>query len=84
VDWVTWGTFEEPSEFVETIPFTETRDYVQAIMRNAAIYRQLYAGQPEPADDVKEAAQVKKPAGKTSSKKSVTRSHSRKTRSPRT
>jgi soluble lytic murein transglycosylase len=29
-------------EFVESIPFTETREYVQAIMRNARIYRQLY------------------------------------------
>jgi soluble lytic murein transglycosylase len=30
-------------EFVESIPFTETRDYVQAILRNEAIYRELRA-----------------------------------------
>jgi len=41
-DWVNWSSFQEPAEFVETIPFTETREYVQAVLRNAAIYRRLY------------------------------------------
>ena len=41
-EWLTWADYKEPSEFVETIPFTETRDYVQAVMRNADIYRRLY------------------------------------------
>jgi soluble lytic murein transglycosylase len=41
-EWLTWGQFEEPAEFVETIPFTETRDYVQAVIRNANVYRRLY------------------------------------------
>jgi soluble lytic murein transglycosylase len=40
--WRTWNSFQEPAEFVETIPFTETREYVQAVLRNAAIYRRLY------------------------------------------
>ncbi len=40
--WVTWGDFEEPAEFVETIPFNETREYVQAVIRNAGMYRKLY------------------------------------------
>jgi soluble lytic murein transglycosylase len=30
-------------EFVESIPFTETREYVQAILRNEMIYRDLAA-----------------------------------------
>ncbi len=42
-DWITWNQYQEPAEFVESIPFIETREYVQAIMRNAAVYRQLYA-----------------------------------------
>ena len=42
-DWITWNQYQEPAEFVESIPFTETREYVQAVMRNAAVYRQLYA-----------------------------------------
>jgi soluble lytic murein transglycosylase len=33
-------------EFVESIPFTETRDYVQAILRNESIYRALRAATP--------------------------------------
>jgi soluble lytic murein transglycosylase len=41
-EWLTWNTYREPAEFVESIPFTETRDYVQAVLRNAEIYRKLY------------------------------------------
>jgi len=41
-EWVTWEDFAEAGEFVETIPFTETRGYVQAVLRNAAVYRELY------------------------------------------
>lgn len=33
----------EEAEFVESIPFTETREYVQIVLRNADLYRQLYA-----------------------------------------
>ena len=40
--WSAWSTYREPAEFVESIPFTETRDYVEAVMRNADIYRRLY------------------------------------------
>ena len=29
--------------FTEWIPFAETRDYVRIVLRNAAIYRALYA-----------------------------------------
>jgi soluble lytic murein transglycosylase len=43
VEWLTWGEFREPAEFIETIPFTETRTYVQVVMRNAEIYRRLYS-----------------------------------------
>ena len=41
-DWVAQGTYRDPQEFVESIPFTETREYVQAILRNASLYKQLY------------------------------------------
>lgn len=41
-DWLTWRTYREPAEFVESIPFTETREYVQAVLRNADVYRRLY------------------------------------------
>jgi soluble lytic murein transglycosylase len=42
--WLAWEDFSDPEEFAESIPFTETRGYVQAVIRNAAIYRQLYGG----------------------------------------
>jgi soluble lytic murein transglycosylase len=41
-DWLGQGHYRDPQEFVESIPFTETREYVQAILRNANMYRQLY------------------------------------------
>jgi soluble lytic murein transglycosylase len=42
IAWLTWGDFQEPAEFIEAIPFSETRNYVQIVMRNADIYRRLY------------------------------------------
>ena len=41
-DWRKNGKFADMEEFVESIPFAQTRDYVQAIMRNAALYKLLY------------------------------------------
>jgi soluble lytic murein transglycosylase len=41
-DWRAIAKYRDPQEFVESIPFTETREYVQAILRNANVYRQLY------------------------------------------
>ncbi len=42
--WRTWGPFREPSEFIETVPFHQTRGYIQIVLRNADVYRRLYAG----------------------------------------
>jgi soluble lytic murein transglycosylase len=39
--WKADGTYHGMDEFVESIPFTQTREYVQAILRNEAMYRQL-------------------------------------------
>ncbi len=41
-EWMGQGPYRDSPEFVESIPFTETREYVQAILRNAAVYKQLY------------------------------------------
>jgi soluble lytic murein transglycosylase len=40
--WLAAGNYREPSEFVESIPFSETRAYVQSVLRNADVYRKLY------------------------------------------
>ena len=42
-EWLTWSNYREPAEFVESIPFSETREYVQAVLRNADMYRQIYS-----------------------------------------
>jgi len=47
--WARDGAFAEPAEFVESIPITETREYVQAVLRNAALYRKLYPPDGETA-----------------------------------
>ena len=45
-EWLKWADFREPAEFVETIPFRETRNYVKTVLRNSEIYRRLYATPP--------------------------------------
>jgi soluble lytic murein transglycosylase len=40
--WSTWADFREPSEFIETVPFAQTRGYIQAVLRNADVYRRIY------------------------------------------
>ena len=40
--WMSVGEYKDIAEFVESIPYTETREYVQAIMRNRQIYNALY------------------------------------------
>lgn len=38
-DWQAAGPYHGVDEFVESIPFTETREYVEAIVRNQEMYR---------------------------------------------
>ncbi|RSL15643.1 soluble lytic murein transglycosylase [Edaphobacter aggregans] len=40
--WMSSGDYKDIAEFVESIPYTETREYVQAIMRNRLMYKALY------------------------------------------
>ncbi|HXA68088.1 MAG TPA: transglycosylase SLT domain-containing protein [Bryobacteraceae bacterium] len=40
--WTSSANYHEPAEFVESIPFSETRVYVQSVLRNAEVYRRLY------------------------------------------
>jgi soluble lytic murein transglycosylase len=49
IQWTRDANFGEPAEFVESIPITETREYVQAVLRNAAVYRLLYSPEAERA-----------------------------------
>ena len=40
--WLASSDYKDVPEFVESIPYTETREYVQAIVRNREMYRSLY------------------------------------------
>ena len=40
--WLREGDYREAAEFVENIPFTETRNYVKILHRNYRLYKQLY------------------------------------------
>ena len=40
--WLSTGDYKDVPEFVESIPYSETHDYVQSILRNREMYRQLY------------------------------------------
>jgi soluble lytic murein transglycosylase len=42
--WQSERKYEEMAEFIESMPITETREYVQIVSRNAAIYRRLDGG----------------------------------------
>jgi soluble lytic murein transglycosylase len=41
VDWESAGPYSGIDEFVESIPFTQTREYVEAILRNEETYRAI-------------------------------------------
>ena len=68
--WRNWGPFREQPEFIETVPFQETRNYIQIVLRNADVYRRLYSGtvpdipayRPKPAPKVKAKKHVKRHA----------------------
>ena len=40
-DWRAAGSYSGIDEFVESIPFTQTREYVESILRNEEIYRAI-------------------------------------------
>lgn len=42
------STAVDPIDWIESIPFSETRNYVQRVMENMEVYRGRLNGQPEP------------------------------------
>ena len=42
--WIATGDYKDIPEWVESIPYSETRDYVQSIIRNREVYRAVYGG----------------------------------------
>jgi soluble lytic murein transglycosylase len=63
MQWTTGQNYLETAEFVESIPFTETREYVQIVIRNAEVYRLVYG--PPPSGERHEARASKHVSMKT-------------------
>ena len=61
--WKAERNYDEIAEFVESIPFTETREYVQIVLRNATMYRKIYGG-----DAAKNAVSASIPTGSHASR----------------
>ena len=66
-EWLGQGKYRDPQEFVESIPFTETREYVQAILRNASVYKAvvrhtLKAFHPEREENPQRTQSLPRPA----------------------
>lgn len=40
--WLAERQYSDPAEFVESIPFSQTRHYVEVVLNGAVIYRRLY------------------------------------------
>ena len=47
-NWIAYGDYKDVPEWVESIPYSETRDYVQSILRNRELYRAIYGASPTP------------------------------------
>ena len=45
-EWLTKYTFPDSTVFMESIPIAATRVYVEQVLRDAEIYRQLSSGAP--------------------------------------
>lgn len=46
--WKAERNYEELPELVESIPFSQTREYVQIVLRNAEVYRMIYSSAAAP------------------------------------
>jgi soluble lytic murein transglycosylase len=47
--WLRYPEAADTVQFVERIPYVETRGYIRAVLRNRSLYRALYPGLGEPA-----------------------------------
>jgi peptidoglycan lytic transglycosylase len=45
-EWLAKNSFHDPAEFMESIPIPATRIYVEHVVRDSRVYRQLMAGDP--------------------------------------
>ncbi len=93
-EWINQYGYGDPAEFIENIPFSETRDYVQAVLRNGQVYRELYGrdrallapdfadGGTVPAARITNVAAVSKVVAKRPLRTAVVKSHAKKATRP--
>ena len=48
--WLSQRTFRDQQEFIESVPFPETRVYLKGVFADGGVYRQLVKGSPEFAE----------------------------------
>jgi soluble lytic murein transglycosylase len=73
--WRAERNYEEIPELVESIPFTETRDYVQIVLRNAEVYRMIYGAGAPPASTAATTAPTPAPAAPATAEASPNPNH---------
>ena len=56
-------TNADPVDWVERIPFDETRDYIQRVSENLTVYRAVLAANPEPGAKAEPVAKVARAGG---------------------
>lgn len=67
--WRAERRYDEVAELVESIPFSETREYVQVVLRNAEAYRLIYgAGNPPGSAPVSQGRLAAAPASSPSAR----------------
>jgi soluble lytic murein transglycosylase len=74
-EWTAGQNYLETPEFVESIPFTETREYVQIVIRNSDVYRSVYG--PPPAASPQRGRLPKRASMKTVAERPAAASDSR-------
>lgn len=71
-DWLGKTSFPDPAMFLESIPIPATRSYVELVLRDAEVYRQLLTssprfavcGEPKPATPPRAPGGARRPDGK--------------------
>lgn len=77
-DWARKYTFRDPGMFLESIPIPATRIYVEQVLRDAEVYRQIMSGSPHFAV----CPQAPAPRAPGASHANITRTHAPQSKAP--
>ncbi|HEU4800225.1 MAG TPA: hypothetical protein VFS94_06295, partial [Gemmatimonadales bacterium] len=71
IRWKDKGGAEDPEIFTERIPYVETRDYVRIVLRNAELYRALYAWRSSARDSTTKTRKTRRTTKSTTETRST-------------